>query len=588
MAEWLSAYIYKQPKVGDALRDLTGNIHEYKDAAEPSYCRESNDTLLSVELEKFRPGWKHFTGICILFGIAGVVFASLKTSFEAGAWSDLALFVTVPVFVLGVSVAMLARSMSESGRFAVEYLNESCRMESFCCLTLTAVLIAFFGQFLSTVSWFPKIVTAGFCSASLGTAIDCLAMLAFVVRETIRCSVPGKSIGVVSKFAARKLCYGYLKEAHVTLFRSQYKDYLEKWCIGKAIHPPSQYYAHCFRSNLHSGEETNDCEIRLNGGILRPDIYKDYDLKGLEDLEKYLKENDAELYLSSPDYESELRILGILSSKNLRQNELLRDGVSKMGREVVRLQKFVFVEENADFWGSHMNALETALGMAIKNGEQEQLKKYMEVPLEPLSVLRNIRGYKIIASTSGNYSWRSYRFVEYYLIALKEILTELRNNPIYGTRRAGELVLAVRNSVWEETKKIFEDMDYHTMELFTWLVPQMYKVIQDAKDEARSLRDMRAQFGGFYEFAVGWLEDGTKKDSEDADKMRLVLHEGITKWLLIAIKEKDTGLIEQLCNAGREIVFGREGIKFTHREVVAQHFVLAGRLISMSKAGEVD
>ena len=70
--------------------------------------------------------------------------------------------------------------------------------------------------------------------------------------------------------------------------------------------------------------------------------------------------------------------------------------------------------------------------------------------------------------------------------------------------------------------------------------------------------------------------------------MRLVLHDGITKWLLIAIKDQDSELIEQLCNAGREIVFGREGIAFKHREVISHHFVLAGYLIGMSKAGNAN
>ena len=102
-------------------------------------------------------------------------------------------------------------------------------------------------------------------------------------------------------------------------------------------------------------------------------------------------------------------------------------------------------------------------------------------------------------------------------------------------------------------------MDYHTMELYTWLAPQMYKTIpKDDGDEAKFLRDMRAQFGGFYEFAKGWLEDSRTEDAEGANQMRLVLHKGITEWLLIAIKEKDGELIEQLCDAGRRIVFGSE------------------------------
>ena len=169
MAEWLSACIKKQPKVGDALRDLTKKIHAYEDAAKPSSCRKERGEFLCAELELFRPGWKHFTIIIVMSGITGVVFSLVKTNYyEVGVWGDLALTVTVPVFVLGVSIVMLARSMSESGRFAVEYLNKSCRMAWFCCLTLMAVLAAFIGRFLSMVGWFPTIAKVGLCAASLG------------------------------------------------------------------------------------------------------------------------------------------------------------------------------------------------------------------------------------------------------------------------------------------------------------------------------------------------------------------------------------------------------------------------------------
>jgi len=83
--------------------------------------------------------------------------------------------------------------------------------------------------------------------------------------------------------------------------------------------------------------------------------------------------------------------------------------------------------------------------------------------------------------------------------------------------------------------------------------------------------------------------DGNKsKDAEDVNKMRLVLHEGLTKWLLAAIEKKDVELIEQLCNAGRKIVFGRDVIKFDNKEVVAQHFVLAGHLIGLVKSKKVN
>lgn len=530
-------------------------------------------------------------GLCILFGVAGVVFTSSKTSFEAGGWSDLALFVTVTVFVLGVSIAMLARSMSESGRFAVEYLNESCKMESFCCLTLIAVLIAFVGQFLWTVTWFPRLITGGFCSASLGAAIDCLAMLAFVVRETIRCSEPRESLRVVSQYAGRNLSYGYLKEAYIKLFRSQYRKYLEKWCLEscEAIHPPSQYYGHYFRSTFHSGDGDNDFEIELDAPAPKQNTYRDYDLDGLAELDRYLTDNHADLYLRSPDDESERGVLGVLNSQNVRKNEELRMAVLAICKKVVRWRASRFVEENEDFWESQQSALGGVIEKAIDSADPIQLRAYLDAVNLPLSVLRQARSdHKVVRDAYGEYIRRGYDFVRLYLRALREILARQEIEPKHRSGRVHVLAHTTRNSIWGETKKIFTDMDYHTMELFTWLVPQLYEVIQGAGDQAKPLREMRAQFGGFYEFAVGWLADGSKKDPQDTERMRLVLHDGLTKWLLIAIKEKDPDLIKQLCDAGRKIVFGREGIKFIHREAVAQHFVLAGRLMGMSKAGEMN
>jgi hypothetical protein len=61
MAKWLSSCVEKQPKVGDALSELADNIHEYKDAAKSSACRETGGCFWSPELTLFRPKWKHFT-----------------------------------------------------------------------------------------------------------------------------------------------------------------------------------------------------------------------------------------------------------------------------------------------------------------------------------------------------------------------------------------------------------------------------------------------------------------------------------------------------------------------------------------------
>ena len=288
-------------------------------------------------------------------------------------------------------------------------------------------------------------------------------------------------------------------------------------------------------------------------------MYKDYDLEGLAGLDKYLNDNDAELYLSSPNYESEQGVLGILSSENIGQNERLKRIISKRGGEAVRWRKLKFVKENEDFWESQQSALDAAIDKAIESVDPIQVKAYLDAVNVPLTVLRQVRKkHKVVRDAHGEYIRRGYDFVRLYLRALREILGRQESKPRHHGDRIFGLVRVVRNSVWEETKKMLRDIDYHTIELFTWIVPQMYRVIQDMRDEAKPLREMRAQFGGFYEFAKGWLKDSRTEDAEGANKMRLVLHKGITEWLLIAIEEEDGELIEQLCDAGRRIVFGSE------------------------------
>jgi hypothetical protein len=587
MAKWLSSCVEKEPEVRDALKDLRGKIREYEDAAKPSACRETKGGYWSSEIDLFRPDWKLFTAIIVGYGIAGALFSLLVSRSGAGTWADLALTVTVPVFVLGISLVAVARSMSESGSFAVEYLNLSCRMALFCCLTLIAVLAGAVARFSITIESVPNVVTGALCAASLGAAIDCLAMLAFVVRETIRCSSPSESVRVVSQYAARNLCCAYLKEAYLKLFLTQHRDYLDKWCKGRAVHPPSQYYGHYFKSSLYSGEGEDDVEIELHCRHPGENEYKDYDLGGLGQLDKYLKENNAELWLSSPLYEGEKRLLGILSAERVRKRQALQGAVLNRGRQVVRFREAEFVEEDDDFWDSQESKLNVAVERAVEKGDPIQLRAYLDAVNRPLSVLRSVRRHPVVRDAYGEYVRRGYDFVRLYLRALREVLARQKNDPKYRIEDANKLLRVVRASIWDETKSMLRDSDYHTMELFTWVVPEMYKVIRDAGDEGKVIGEMRAQFGGFYEFAGGWLEDSESRDAGGANKMRVVLHEGLTKWLLIAMKEKDVVLTEPLCDTGREIVFGREEIGFDRGDVVAQHFVLAGYFIGQVKGGAV-
>jgi hypothetical protein len=587
MSEWLSSCVKEQPEVREALSDLADKIYKYGDAAKPTACREAVGSFWSPQLTLFRPEWKHFTVISIIFGIAGIIFSWPASNYPAdkwadllGKWTDLSLVITVQVFVLGISVVAIAQSISEEGSFVGEYLNDSCRTPWFCCLTLVAVLCGLVGHLVSTlIKDIPNVVIVGICMASVGAAIDCLAMLAFVIIETIRCSIPSESIKVVSQYAARKLTYGYVNDSYVNLFCDQQRSYLKKWCEGKAIHPPSQYCV----PYIHPEHADNRVEIELGESISGHNVYKDYDLKGLERLDKYLRKNNAELYLSSPFFESERNVLGVLVHENVKQNEQLQSLVKKNGGRSIRYRKYNYLEKDEDFWDSQESKLNEAVKRAIGKVNPIQVKAYLDAVNVPLFVLRQVRKtHKVIRDAYGEYVQRAYQFLRLYLKALREILVMEESDQAY------KLARKVLLSVLEETKNIFREMDYHTMELYTWLVQQMYTLIKD-KDKGEKLQEMRAQFGGFYESAEYWFEDSESNDAEDVCKMRLVLHEGVTKWLLAAIeKEKNSELIEQLCNAGRRIVFGREGIKFDNKEVVAQHFVLSGHLIGLVQSKKVN
>jgi len=432
------------------------------------------------------------------------------------------------------------------------------------------------------------VVSACVAAGSVGAGIASFAMLAFVIRETIRCLVPSQAVKIVSGFAAAKLCCAYLNEVYIRLLQSQYNAYLEKWCVEhcKAIHPPSQYYGYFFRSSLGSDRRSDSCEIALepppSGDA---SLYKDLHLGGLEELEKYLSENNAELYLSSPEYESERATLGMLSSPDVATNARLRAAVESMGNRAVRFRSLPFAEEGDEFWESQHSALAQAIQRAVERVDPVQVRAYLDAVNKPLRVLRKTRQHRVVRDAYGEYIRRGYDFLRLYSVALDQILSSHERGPKHYARRTSALARVLLKSVWEETRNILKDMDYHTMELFTWIVPQVYRAVQEAGEKAGPLRAIRAEFGGFYTFADGWLENASSGDAEAVEQMRLVLHDGLTKWLLLAIEQKDRDITEQLCDAARTIVFGREGnIGFNRGPLVVRHFVLAGYLISRAEA----
>ncbi len=278
----------------------------------------------------------------------------------------------------------------------------------------------------------------------------------------------------------------------------------------------------------------------------------------------------------------------MLSSPGVATSGRLRTAVESMGNQTIRLRKLAFVEESDEFWESQESALAEAIGRAVGRADPIQVRAYLDAINKPLKVLRLARDRKVVRDAYGECVRRGYDFLRLYVVALDEILAAQERDPHRRAKNTYVLGRVLLKSIWEETRDILRDVDYHTMELFTWLAPQMYRSIKDAGEKAGPLRDMRAEFGGFYEFADGWLERVEPKDTKAIESMRLVLHDGLTKWLLTAIAQKDGELTEQLCDAARVIVFGRKGtIAFEPVALVVRHFVLAGYLIGHAQADDI-
>lgn len=580
MAKWLSSCVKKESEVKQALTELTTYIREYRDAAKPSACRGERTKFWNYGLDWFRPNWILFSVIMIGCGIGGVVFAHYVPGCSAEFfhnWTDLSLKITIPVFTIGISLVALARSIGEGNKFTGEYLNESCRTETFCRMALIAALCGAVGYVTSTIEKMPTLAVAGICAASLGVAFNSLITLAFVMCEAIRCFSESKSITVVSQYVARKLTWGYLKESYTALLSKKHTAYIEEWCREAAIHPPSQSYSKYLKRDSNRDMK----EVTLSSKPSKSNVYKDYNLKYLEKLNNFLKENDAELYLNSP-FDNEYTSFGHLICENIQQNQQILSGAQTLANKALRWRRCKLSKENDDFWDSQENKLNEAMKRAVRNANPIQVAAYLDAINIPQSIVRQVRkNHRVIRDAVGANICREWRFLRLYPLTLRELL-EVKNTDVVD-----ELAHIVRRSLLNQVKNIMQTMDHYAMKMLTPLVQEMYAVIGEAEREPKkTLWQMRAEFGYFYKDASRWLEDVESK-GVNTNEMRLVLHEGLTQWLKLAIQKNDTELIVQLCDAGRGIVFQDDKIKFDHVDVVRQHFVLGGWLIGLAKSGQV-
>lgn len=586
---WLSKQIEKQSEFKDALCDLKLLIRNNKDATKIPTDRTFWKRFFAPEFPLFRPNVLGFSLLIFSFAAAGFVGQLFgPNQYNPESLANLVLQIIIPIFVLAVSITTLAYSLSESGRFAAEYLCEACRMPQFCCLTFVTTLLSISGRVFLSISGLPLLICVSVVFASLGAAIGCVTGLAFVIREVIRCTRPTESVEVASYYAAKKLSLAYLKDAYLGLWMKSHGDILEQWCLDNccAVHPPSQYISSTMSLlKIKKKEILNDVEVELS---FKFDIhlgYMDYNLGHLKKLDRQLKER-GELFLAPHSFRGEQALLGTFRPTNEKAMEL--HGVVKRSR-CSRFQPDEFQQESEDFWESNFFKLHDALKRAITNLDPEQMQLFLKAVTQPIHVLREAWKHPVVREWCASNPRRSYQLVSFYLDVVKQILEEEVPENTVRENLSFKFLSMVRHSIWDEIKEIFKNADYITLQLFCSIVPQMYKALKVSHlGKSEEGNRIRGRFGDFYAFSDGLFERlPSETGTEEKTQIRLVLHDGLTSWLLIGIADNDSELIRSLCDAGRRIVFHDDKVSLDNEpSLKLQHCILAGNLLSRSIKGE--
>ena len=125
---WLSKAIKKDRDTKPTFREIEKLIATYSDPTDINW----GGSFWTVNISRFfKPNIIKYLIIFCLFTIANVTLFLLPPGFKLSIledWTRLGISISVPILVLGITLANVAKSLSEASQFASDYLKDSCKI----------------------------------------------------------------------------------------------------------------------------------------------------------------------------------------------------------------------------------------------------------------------------------------------------------------------------------------------------------------------------------------------------------------------------------------------------------------------------
>ena len=512
----------------------------------------------------FRPRtFAYFITVLIAMAIEASLFYIVK--FELSFFQKLvesSMLISVQILVVGISLSTVVKSLDKESRFATEYLKDTCQIIKFACLTFLTVLNGYFCSLLfkNTVNEIVCIILSSF---AIGGTIWCLWSLVYIIVETTKCMYPEFSTKAASTYAARKLIHVFMKKTYLAVWMRKHSELLEAEIKPlENIRPPHEYftiYHDESKKSKHVISLPKEADFHLG--------YRNYNLNKFKKIDKLLKDKNAKLYLTPHPMNN--KESGVVYCDG-NCDELL-ESIKK--ETFCKFKKDRHIEAENEFWDDHYLKLYQSLFKTVNAEDVAQFKEYLNSIESIFNAIRNIRKDRLVRKSSEP-DYEKNRYLLLYSKSIEWLLEADIAEEVFSL-----FIEELSNSIQKQAESEIKNGDWYVLNVFKWILPKVYKLFEKHKNS--SLWKERARIGRFYYYAGNMLS-GYSSGIEENDKLQiqLTLHIGMIHWLLTAIENKDNELIDDICETAKKLLLPDEIMKFVPTELVAQHFILCGKLLN--------